>query len=140
TLEMSTQAPWGTLPWGAPNWWTGIEPWPNYPERKPCLFGVSESTLTGRYWRCEINDPDNPDGYVEAGRLFMSSIWRPEFNYAADNNGFGIEDNARHVQMLSGARRSKRRLNPRFFSFTIEQAANDAVFGPYWKMIDLLGY
>jgi hypothetical protein len=44
---------------------------------------------TYRYWRLDIADDSNPDGYVEAGRLFIGSLFQPTFNVDT-NVGLGL--------------------------------------------------
>ena len=34
------------------------------------------------YWRVNIEDTSNPDGYVQFGRLFLAGEWQPKFNAA----------------------------------------------------------
>jgi hypothetical protein len=36
---------------------------------------------TYRYWRLEIDDPTNPDGYIEVGDWFLGSYFEPDSNY-----------------------------------------------------------
>lgn len=33
-----------------------------------------------RYWRIEMDDMSNPDGWVQVGRVFMGKVWSPEYN------------------------------------------------------------
>jgi hypothetical protein len=35
-----------------------------------------------QWWKHEITDTGNPDGYLEAGRIFLGPIWEPERNFA----------------------------------------------------------
>lgn len=39
------------------------------------FFPLSNS----RYWRISIDDPNNPYGYLEIGRVFLGDYWEPEF-------------------------------------------------------------
>lgn len=35
---------------------------------------------TYQYWRVDISDTSNADGYIEMGRVFMGSLWQPGIN------------------------------------------------------------
>lgn len=134
------RVPWGTLPFTAPYWYTGLPPaWDN-PERRASLIFIFDRPAAGRYWRLEINDAANPDGYVQAGRLFTAGAWIPRFNYVPDQNAFGIRDNTQRGQMLSGATRDRRRYNPRFFSFKVDYLPEADVFGPAYQLLDVAGF
>jgi len=72
--------PFGSLPWGAPNWWTG-----QYSAEEVAASNATEVTilprsLPGRYLRVEIDDAANADGYIEIGRLFIADGWQPVRN------------------------------------------------------------
>lgn len=41
---------------------------------------LTGSTQTYQFWRVEIDDDTNTDGYVELGRVFMGSLWQPGIN------------------------------------------------------------
>lgn len=72
--------PWGTLEWEDDNWWTGkytLEETKGYTAE---LIHLLPAGKTLRYWRVELSDPSNPDGYIEAGRLFIGPVWQPKFN------------------------------------------------------------
>lgn len=41
---------------------------------------IPTSPQTYRYWRIDIDDDTNTDGYIELGRVFMGSLWQPGIN------------------------------------------------------------
>jgi hypothetical protein len=132
-------APWGTLPFGAKYWFNGVTPWSN-PERRACFIMVLDQNIGAMYLRFKINDPLNPDGYVQIGRLFISTAWIPEINYEPDNNAFGINDMTLRSNTLSGGIIDWRRINPRFFQFSIKYLDIAAVFGDFFGMVDRVGF
>lgn len=140
-LPLAARAPWGTLPFGAAWWYAGLRPWPN-PERRAHFQIVLPQSIGGAYWRIEINDEGNPDGFVDVCRLMMAGdgIWIPEFNYTADDNQFGIRDNSLKSSTLNGGSRIWRRVNPRFFGFSVKYQKDASVFGPSWKLMDWAGF
>ena len=44
------------------------------------LIHILNSVVSARYWRIEVVDTSNPDGYVEFGRLFLSEQWQVSNN------------------------------------------------------------
>lgn len=55
------------------------------------------------YWRIEISDAANPDGYVSVGRLFAGlGVWIPSINMLA-GAGIGFESNAEVMKALNGS-------------------------------------
>lgn len=76
----------------------------------------------GRWVAIEINDATNPDGFIEAGRLYVAAegatCWQPEVNGEAGWQ-LGIEDDsqvatARDGGLLTGARGQRRVLYVNF--------------------------
>ncbi len=49
-------------------------------DRNHALVNFAETTK--RYLRVDVNDTGNPDGYYEAGRLYISAIYQPTINIA----------------------------------------------------------
>jgi hypothetical protein len=132
-------ASWGSIPFGAKFWFNGLRPWPN-PERPVHFQIVFPQDIGGRWWRFEIDDPINPAGHIDIGRLFMSAAYVPEINYEPDNNQFGIRDNGLRSRALSGGEQVFRRINPRFFGFSVKNLPDAEVFGSVWHFMDLAGF
>lgn len=137
--SLTPGAPWGTIPFGAKYWFNGVTPWSN-PERKACFIIVFDADIGARFFRFKINDPLNPDGYVEFGRLFISTTWIPSMNYEPDSNAFGTTDQTLRATTLAGSQTDWRRINPRFFQFTRKYLEIAEVFGAYFDMMDRVGF
>ena len=77
----------GTLPWGVFSWggYLNITIAAQYTISS---FNVSTSPVQARYLRIDISDPDNTDGYLQAGRLIAGPAYKPSINYA---NGVQFE-------------------------------------------------
>lgn len=72
--------PYGSIPWGAPNWWTG-KPTPAEISRfQNNVPHVLSNATFGQYGAVQINDPANANGYFEAGRLLVGSVFQPQLN------------------------------------------------------------
>lgn len=77
----------GTLPWGIFSWGGYLNPTvaANY---TISTFDVLADVIQARYLRVDISDPDNADGYIQAGRLISGPAYRPSTNMA---NGVEFE-------------------------------------------------
>lgn len=77
----------GTLPWGVFSW-GGYLNITIAAEYTISSFNVLTSPVQARYLRIDISDPDNTDGYLQAGRLIAGPAYKPSINYA---NGVQFE-------------------------------------------------
>jgi len=56
--------------------------WDEQDDTKKEIVHVNYFTATeARYWTVYFYDPDNPDGYFELGRLFVTYYWEPAVNF-----------------------------------------------------------
>jgi hypothetical protein len=72
---------------------------------------LSEFLSPSRATKCvrfEINDPTNPDGYIEIGRLGLGNYWQPDFGVSFGYSA-GRVINTRTVSARSGALYGRRR-------------------------------
>jgi hypothetical protein len=79
SLDALTTAP--AIDTGAVSAWpsTGkpnARSWPNW-----LSLVTWANTATLRFWRLDISDPANADGYLEAGRLVIGAPWQPTYNF-----------------------------------------------------------
>ncbi|MEN8721875.1 MAG: hypothetical protein ABF335_03200 [Alphaproteobacteria bacterium] len=93
----------GTVEWEADSFWLGV-PEAAIRDAYPALFiHILPEGVVARYWRVEITDDANPDGYFEAGRLILSPGWQPLLNYSIDWR-MGIVDPSNASESLGGAK------------------------------------
>lgn len=59
------------------------------------------SAQTYRYWRIELHDPGNSDGYVQAGRGIIDAAWQPARN-VQHGWSWRISDESPRVSSISG--------------------------------------
>jgi hypothetical protein len=64
---------------------------------------VLPAEVTARYWRVELNDDSNGDGYVQVGRLVLAPQFMPTYNFSVGAE-FGFVDNTQVAQSLTGVR------------------------------------
>jgi hypothetical protein len=89
---------------------------------------------TRPYLRITVNDPDNPDGYFEFGRVHIATTWYPEFNveYGA---AVGWEDLSEIAESTTGIefydnRMKRRTVNLPYQILTnVEAAQAEAIIG-----------
>lgn len=138
-VENQQQFPYGSLPFGSPYWYTGLMPWDD-PERGAWIIHIFDQEVAGRFWSVEIDDQNNPDGFVDIGRLFMPHHCIPSFNYSYDGNGLSFDNNSLQSNTLAGGRKFWRRANPRVFRLGFEYLEESELYGPIYEMIRQAGY
>lgn len=95
---------------------TGWLPIPGYPsydysERGVDVCHIFADAMSYRFFSIEIDDTLNADTYVEVGRLVMSRMWEPPYNY--DTNRDAIIPNTLRNDALGGTGHFNRRPAPR---------------------------
>jgi hypothetical protein len=49
-----------------------------------------------------LSDPNNPQGYVEAGRLLLADYWLPSFGVEQDNTTMTVNDTSEQTRTFAG--------------------------------------
>lgn len=81
------------------------------------------SAVTATYWRIQLNDGSNSDGYLYAGRLFLAgNVWQPSVNMLGGAE-LGFEDKSDALEALSGAEWFVEREALRYARFGLGQMA-----------------
>lgn len=88
------------------------------------LIHILPETFTERAFRLEVFDTANPDGYLQAGRLFVGSGWIPVINmtYGAS---LGFENRALIDESIGGTEYFDERENPRVARFALPRLSDD---------------
>lgn len=97
------------LEWEDDNWWTGQYTAEQVTGVNWNLIHVfNPAYVLARYWKIELSDPLNANGFVEAGRLFLAPAWQPakNFSYGAS---LGWESNTQIDEALGGTEYFDRR-------------------------------
>lgn len=121
-----------------PNWWTGQPT-----AEEAALYGLPLFVDLGanyllRYWRLQITDTSNPDGFVQFTRLWMGPVWQPRHQFMP-GAGLGWEPRDRAVESRGGQRYAER-LNPRrVFSIKMEGLSDAEAFGRALDMQRVVG-
>lgn len=112
---------------------TAVDAWPSAwvsdttSEQRAGVVGcavLTGSSTAYRYWRVDLIDAANPDGYLELGRVFGGSAWSPTIN-AVFGATLGYEDRDVVTEMDSGSEYMRKRPAPRVAQFALP-AATDA--------------
>ncbi|WP_427500811.1 hypothetical protein ACQE3E_15725 [Methylomonas sp. MED-D] len=82
------------------------------------ILGLAAS-ISARYWRLEIADSSNPDGYIEIGRIFVGPALAPADNMSYGNH-IGYRSRSEVVQTQGGAMIGLRRVGQRQFQFALD--------------------
>lgn len=107
------------LEWDEDNFWLGtITQDQRTSYQSPFIHKLPEPD-TARYWRVQVYDTANPDGYIQIGRLFMARGWTPAINYVY-GAGLGYEDITPVERSLSGAEYFDIRPKFRVMRFTLD--------------------
>lgn len=131
-LQFAARAPWGTIPWGAKNWYTGFVE-KDDPDRAADLIHIlPPAGISQRYWTVEIDDVGNQDGFFQAARLMMCRAFAPSINMSYDSNGLWFEDHSIRMPTLNGGELIRRRVNPRMSRFAIDYLPEDEAFADWY--------
>lgn len=113
-----------SLEWEDDNWWDGKY---TAEEREGYTWThvhILAAVVLARYWRVEISDPTNTNGYVQIGRPFIGPCWQPENNMSY---GIGLQWETDTVtqRARSGAMYFERRTPRRVTRFTLEHMSEN---------------
>ena len=90
-----------SLHWRDYHFWSGKIDEEMRKEYQHNFIHILEDSVKTKYFRIEIFDKDNTDGYVEIGRIFAGRVFEPQFNviYGAQ---IAWEDSSKIDQSLTG--------------------------------------
>jgi hypothetical protein len=111
--------PQALLEWEEDNFWLGTLSANARAGYQSPFIHLLPSAQNLRYWKVEVDDTGNTDGYVQIGRLFMAATWVPSVNYAY-GAGLGYQDPTPIDVSLSGAEYFDVRSRFRVFNFELQ--------------------
>ncbi len=88
------------LEWEEDNFWLGTVSEETRAGYNAPFVHLFEATYA-RYWRIDIDDPLNADGWVQIGRLLIADTWVPEVNYSYGAQ-IGFDDRSVVMETLGG--------------------------------------
>ena len=135
--------PWGVIPdalleWEDDNFWLGtLSSQARAGYQSPYILKLA-SVQSLRYWKVEISDTGNADGYVQIGRLFMARGWTPSVNYAY-GAALGYQDPTPVDTSLSGAEYFDMRSKFRVMNFNLEYVSDTEAYSYALELQRLAG-
>ncbi len=115
----------GEVAWGEINFWDGQYSDEERAGYTAAYAHILTSAAQARYWRVEIDDTANADGYIEIGRLFIGDGWQPTYNMSYRGAGIGWETGTEAQLARSGAEYFDRRTPHRIVRFILDWMSED---------------
>jgi hypothetical protein len=85
---------------------------------------IPASDQNYRYWRVDIDDNTNSDGYVDVGRVWISTAYRPSVSWQ-QGGGYGYDSASASVRTQGGKKRSISLPDYRTAQLTLPSVAED---------------
>lgn len=126
------------LPWESPSFWDGRgteEERQGYPKN---FHYLHPGAALARYALVEFDDADNPDGFVQLGRVFVARALQPSKNFTYDTE-LGWQDDSGVKQTLGGAEFYDERAPYRTLAGKIEHLPKDEALQDFYEMHRKLG-
>jgi|18_taG_2_1085343.scaffolds.fasta_scaffold12317_2 hypothetical protein len=126
------------LQWEDSNFWMG-KPKSEDIERFVTLYLLVLPVITqARYWRVEIKDTSNPDGYVDIGSVFVSDKFEPDVNVIY---GASIQNTNRTTvsESQSGVEFFDQREQKRVARFTLDNMSYSEGYQKAFDSTQILG-
>jgi len=99
---------------------------------------ILQTFRAARYWRVQIQDELNEDGFFQFGRLFVGPAVQPTVNYSF-GSGLSYETNTAIETALSGAEYFDIREPFRVFRFSLEMMPGNEAYGKFLEIIRRAG-
>ncbi|MBI1621508.1 hypothetical protein [Aquamicrobium zhengzhouense] len=126
------------LEWENDNFWTGTYTAEDIEGFTAVSTHILPGSISARYWRFKIEDPQNDAGYVQIGRLFMGPAWQPRINYSW-GAGLGYEIGTGVETALGGAEFFNVKEPVRVFRFSLDHMRDDEGFGRALELVRRAG-
>ncbi|MFZ6644415.1 hypothetical protein ACO0LO_01755 [Undibacterium sp. TJN25] len=128
-----------SLEWEDDNWWEGTVSEADRAGYPGLLFVQLPRIFLCRYVRIEFNDPLNPAGYLEFGRLFLASSWQPALNMDYGNSLAWEFTSTKSTAALGGTQYFDRRAGKRVLRFTLSNLTPEEALSKIFEMQRVLG-
>jgi hypothetical protein len=99
------------------------------------LFHLPPTIVTSRFWRIELFDQANPQGYLNIGRLLIGRRWRPEYNYDEGDNSLSFEVLTDQEESRSGTKFFNPRATRRVFQFSFSRLPDTISFAEVFRIV-----
>ncbi|MDB5490365.1 MAG: hypothetical protein JWO78_214 [Micavibrio sp.] len=102
------------------------------------LLWLGATPQTYRYWRIDITDPASPNGYFDAGRLYLDYAWQPSTNKDY-GTGQGMIDQSRDPRTVTSEPTPTPRPIKRYEEFTLSYMSEDEMYDHAFEIERLRG-
>ncbi|MCA3068634.1 MAG: hypothetical protein ING73_17180 [Rhodocyclaceae bacterium] len=106
------------LEWEDDPFWDGKPSSEELGSLNPSLIFRLPATSSSRWWRFEFDDQTNAAGYIDAGKLVLSSQWEPSRNMLPDAS-LGVIDRSELYEAIGGTTYASRRSVKRVATFSL---------------------
>lgn len=125
------------LEWEDDNFWLGtLTAEQRAAYNTPFTHTFTRTSL--QWWRVEIDDTGNPAGYVQLGRLFVSDLWAPTYNYSYGAD-LGLEDRTGAEESLGGVEYFDDQAKYRVVRLSLDWLSMDETYARVIEMQRMLG-
>ncbi len=126
------------LEWEEDNFWLGtLSDQARAGYQSPFIHRVA-SLPSLRYWRIEIDDTSNSDGYIHIGRAFLADVWRPTYGPTV-GAALGMNDTTPVESSLGGSEYFDARAKPRVHRFDLRAMNKPEAYSRVLDLQNLLG-
>jgi hypothetical protein len=94
---------------------------------------LPSAAQTARYWRCEITDTANADGYVDVARVVIAGGFQPAVNLSYGAT-LGFETRTERLETDGGATLYRERPVRRVLTGVLEDMAEADAFGAWFRL------
>lgn len=117
------------LEWEYDNFWLGTVSDDEREQFTPLFVHFIDAEIVPivQYMRVEIFDEDNPDGYLEFGRIFFADAWQPTIN-ASLGLAYGYEINSEIESALDNTEYFDRKRPRRTINMTLDRMPTTEAF------------
>lgn len=120
------------------NWLSGKPTALNLDRYPRVWFAVLPAAKFVRYWRIEVDDQYNTDGYVDLSRLFVSSIVQPSINFLYGSN-FGWDSQTSYTRSRGGVKFYDAQQPYRVAGLQLQNLPADEAYAQFLEMKRLMG-
>lgn len=135
-MDWSDPAHW--LAWEDPGFWFGIPDLFDQELVPVWAMTVFPADKFARFWKIEVTDPLNQDGYMQFGRLMIGRAFRPTYNYGPGGE-FNVEPIYQRIQAIGGQRTDWDLGRRRTLRITFTDLPTDDLFGDVARMQQVAG-
>lgn len=126
------------IDWEHPSFWFGTLGGEEAEDYDIAFLHIADEAKDARYWRFEIDDTLNPDGYVELSRLFMAPGWQPTKDMAL-GPVLGVETETTAERSLGGVDYYDRQKPRRTVRFELRNLPEDEALAQAFEIQRRLG-